>query len=225
MNSLIPLVLIWMFSNKASSSQASLSRNKPPQWPTPNSPPPLPAFDAIRTDPYAATPLSADPSHSSTPLSELHNAPPTVPAVPEQIKQKAVQAFQRKATASLTRAAPQKHTAPISTAKKRVTSAATKAANQSVRSFAMKHALKLPTKGPTLQTTAATTQSVATLQKIVNQRGGKLKQDGLYGPKTASAWAALAKSKGLASTISRVNPRSAKVVAHTYDVLSVPPIP
>jgi len=215
-----------MFANRATSSQASLSRGGPPLWPSPKSPPPpLPAFDAIRSDPYAATPLSADPSHSSTPLSELHNAPPTVPAIPEQIKQQAVQAFKRKAAATLTRAAPAKHASPLAAAKKRATSAATKTANQSVRSFAMKHALSVPTKGPTLQTSAATTASVATLQKIVNQRGGKLKQDGLYGPKTASAWAALAKSKGLASTISRVNPRSAKVIAHTYDVLSVPPIP
>jgi peptidoglycan hydrolase-like protein with peptidoglycan-binding domain len=86
----------------------------------------------------------------------------------------------------------------------------------------MKHALSVPTTGPTLLNTAATTQAVSKLQQILNQRGAKLKQDGLYGPKTASAWKAAAKSKGLPDTIARVNSKTAKVVARTYDSLSIP---
>jgi hypothetical protein len=222
-NQLVPLILIWMFANRSTSPQASLSRKGAPQWPTPKSPPPMPAFDAIRSDPYATTPLSADPSHSSTPLAQLHNAPPKVqPAsasIPDTIKKQAQHAFQRKATAALAKAAPQKHAAPIH---KKAMAPATKAANQSARSFAVKHALSVPTQGPTLQNSAATTQSVANLQQILNQRGAKLKQDGLYGPKTAAAWKAAAKSKGLPNTIARVNSTTAKVAARTYDSLSIP---
>lgn len=67
--------------------------------------------------------------------------------------------------------------------------------------------------------------AVQDLQTLLIKRGAKLTRDGLYGPKTASAWNALARSKGLAPAISRVGPKIARVVMHTWDVLAVPPIP
>lgn len=67
--------------------------------------------------------------------------------------------------------------------------------------------------------------TVEDLQTILISRGAHITKDGLYGPKTASAWAALAKSKKLDTTIKRVNPTVANVAAHTFDVLSVPAIP
>jgi len=72
---------------------------------------------------------------------------------------------------------------------------------------------------------AQRTASVVDLQTIANARGAKLKRDGLYGPKTASAWSSIARSKGLPATISRVGPKIARVVTQTYDTLRVPPIP
>jgi outer membrane biosynthesis protein TonB len=69
------------------------------------------------------------------------------------------------------------------------------------------------------------TVTVRDLQTVLNARGAKLTRDGLYGPKTASAWSSLAKRKGLPPTISRVSPKIARVVMHTYDALSVPAIP
>lgn len=232
---LIPLLLIWMFSKRGAPLFASHDFMRtdpyaPPKWPTPSSPPPVPAFDAIRANPYAKTPLSADPSHSSTPLSELHNAPPEVPSVPEKIKAKAINAFQKKAATALSTHAADQRVREY--AKKKAIAVPTKgrtllqkSADQNVRKFAMRHALAVPTTGPTLQTKAASTVSVASLQKLLNARGAKLKQDGLYGPKTAAAWKSAAKSRGLADTIARVSSTTAKVVSHTYDSLSVPPVP
>jgi hypothetical protein len=72
---------------------------------------------------------------------------------------------------------------------------------------------------------AQRTAAVTDLQAILISRGANLKRDGLYGPKTASAWGSLARSKGLPATISRVGPKSARVVTQTFDALSVPPIP
>ncbi len=63
------------------------------------------------------------------------------------------------------------------------------------------------------------------LQSILISRGAKLARDGLYGPKTAGAWSALAKKKGLPASITRVGPQVARVVTQTYDILSMPPIP
>jgi peptidoglycan hydrolase-like protein with peptidoglycan-binding domain len=72
---------------------------------------------------------------------------------------------------------------------------------------------------------AATAVPVANLQAILRSRGYSVAPDGLYGPRTASAWSTLARSKHLAPTIARVGPKIAKVVAVTYDSLSVPAIP
>lgn len=63
------------------------------------------------------------------------------------------------------------------------------------------------------------TLPVATLQRALNARGAKLVPDGLYGPKTAAAWAKLAASKALPGAITRKGPQTAEVVTHTYDVL------
>jgi len=68
MISMLPLILLWLASNQR--RQALPSHTNAPRWPTPASPPPMPAFQP------ADVPMSADPSHSSTPLAALHNQPP-----------------------------------------------------------------------------------------------------------------------------------------------------
>ena len=186
MTALIPLFLLWAINNR--SNQGTLTRSAAPAWPTPKSPPPpLPAFDARPTAP------SADPSHTSTPLAELHNAPPKLaPAhlqTPQSVKQAAISAFKKKAAQQL---------------KARVSPT-------SLTSF--------------LTSSPSTTASVASIQKILAGRGLRVVQDGLYGPKTASAWKKLASSKQLPSAITRVGPQTAKVVARTYESLSTPAIP
>lgn len=189
---LLPLLAIWMLNNRSGAppSAAPRKKRKPkasaPRWPTPASPPPMPAFQARTTAP------SADPSKSSTPLADLHNNPPQLaPAyitnskLPEKAKQAAISAFKKKSSSLL----------------------------------AQRFGFGAPAQP------AATSVSVASLQQILTSRGYPLVRDGLYGPKTASAWTAAAKAKGLPPTIARVGPKIAKVVAQTYDALSVPAIP
>lgn len=72
---------------------------------------------------------------------------------------------------------------------------------------------------------SASSVPVAALQKILIARGIAVAPDGLYGPRTASAWRTLAQRRQLAPTISRVGPKVAKVVTHTYEALAVPVIP
>jgi peptidoglycan hydrolase-like protein with peptidoglycan-binding domain len=75
------------------------------------------------------------------------------------------------------------------------------------------------------QSANASNVPVAALQKILISRGIQVAPDGLYGPRTASAWSALAQRRQLPPSISRVGPKIAKVVTHTYEALSVPAIP
>lgn len=69
------------------------------------------------------------------------------------------------------------------------------------------------------------TLPVARLQQALNARGAKLVPDGLYGPKTAAAWAKAAASKALPTTITRAGPKLANVSTTAFDVLSMLPIP
>lgn len=72
---------------------------------------------------------------------------------------------------------------------------------------------------------ATSSALVSQLQTILTNHGVRLARDGLYGPKTASAWQALARKKGLAPAISREGPKVAKVVTQTFEALRTPPIP
>lgn len=91
---------------------------------------------------------------------------------------------------------------------------------KSVPAAALRATSRLALPGATQKSAAVTD-----LQTILISRGAKLQRDGLYGPKTANAWSTLARSKGLPPTISRVAPKVARVVAQTFDALSVPAIP
>lgn len=82
---------------------------------------------------------------------------------------------------------------------------------------------RLSTSPPTLASSMKA--SVRELQQILNRRGARLKEDGLYGPNTAKAWQRAARAKRQIITISRVSPTIAKVVTKTYDALKMPPIP
>lgn len=182
MTALLPLIMLWLATRTAPAAAPQARRKTAPRWPTPASPPPMPAFQA------APKPKpSADPSGSSTPLADLHNAPPKLApastAEPAAVKAKAIAAFKKKSTSLL----QQRLSSPFGS--------------------------------------SATTVPVASLQQILIKRGVKIAPDGLYGPRTAAAWAKLATSRLLPPTITRVGPKSAKVVARTYDTLSVPAIP
>lgn len=95
---LLPLIAMWLFANRPSAPPAP-SRGGAPKWPTPASPPPMPAFRGKRSAP------SADPSKSSTSLADLHNNPPKlVPASasePAALKRAAKSAFAARATSLL----------------------------------------------------------------------------------------------------------------------------
>lgn len=196
---LLPLMFLWGINNRSATATQVLPRKTAaPKWPTPNSPPP-----PIRAFKARATP-SADPSHSSTPLADLHNAPPTLSApttdptvkeaphlsTPQAAKQAAINAFKKKASQQL---------------KQRATSASLSSLFRGGSS--------------------TTEVSVASLQQILNKRGATLKQDGLYGPKTAAAWKKAASAKQVPSNITRASSRTAKVAKQAYDALSVPAIP
>jgi len=190
MNALFPLIAMWLFNRQSGAVPPVPPVPAAPPWPTPLSPP-MPAFQPT------TTPHSADPSHTSTPLADLHNNPPKVaPATATQPASLKAQAVHKAKSAAMNllrgkiRTAAQAPLTPLD-----------------------------PWASPT------TSVPVAKLQEIVNARGGRLVPDGLYGPKTAAAWAKLAKSKGLTGTIARVGPNTAKVVSRTYESLAVPPIP
>jgi len=68
-------------------------------------------------------------------------------------------------------------------------------------------------------------KSVLALQRLINTRGGVVANDGVFGPKTAAAWRAIAKKFGLPPTIERANARTARVNPTTYEILNVPSIP
>lgn len=70
MDAITPLVLMWL----ATRAKGAASTSKAPAWPTPASPPPLPAFQP------KATPSPATPADTATPLTELHKSPPKVPS-------------------------------------------------------------------------------------------------------------------------------------------------
>lgn len=181
--------------NRGTTPQRSLPSTQP-FWPTAASPPPpVSAFQA-QPPPMPAPPPQAT-ADTATPLAELHAAPPTPPPP--------------------TTAAPQpkikpKKSGPAAAAKKPAASAARKA-------------ISVPSLSTMLTSSPTKNAPVLDLQKRLNARGAKLKADGLYGPKTATAWQTFAKSKGLPPTISRVGPKIAKVATQTYDALSVPAIP
>jgi len=189
MNLVLPLLIWAATANQNATQQGSLTkRRKEPKWPTPSAPPPMPAFNARPTTP------TADAGKTSTPLADLHNAPPKL-APASSAEPAAISAYKKKATSLLKR------------------KLAAKVSPSSLSSLL---------RG---RSDTSVTVSVANIQKILANRGVKLKQDGLYGPVTANAWKKVANAKGLTSTIARVSPMSAKVVSQTYDALSVPPIP
>jgi hypothetical protein len=67
-----------------------------------------------------------------------------------------------------------------------------------------------------------TSVSVSSLQAILARKGYPIKKDGLYGPKTASAWQSLADKSALNPMIARVGPKVARVTKDTYTKLSIP---
>jgi hypothetical protein len=72
MNGLIPLLFMWLYSRSGVANPLASA----PQWPTPASPPPMPAFRSQRP----AVPVHAT-ADTGTPLAALHKtAPRVVPA-------------------------------------------------------------------------------------------------------------------------------------------------
>jgi len=209
---LLPLFLAWMWHKHSGATPAPAPLPTPPPWPTTSSPPPMPAF-------AAQTPAAPNPTaDSGTPLSALHAdalAPPgqTAPKTPAA------------------------HTTSIPTTPQAAARAASRAVKKKAHSAASSAAsrllspipgVKLPNPFGHKHRAAAVdmrSEPVADLQGILIQRGATLTRDGLYGPKTAQAWTALAKQKGLPGQITRVGPKVASVAAQTFDALAVPPIP
>jgi hypothetical protein len=198
-SAILPLFLMWLARDRSQSSaskkqsrrRGKVKKAKPPSWPTPKSPPPMPAFQPA---PPAPPPASADPSGSSTPLAALHTAPPKL------------------SPASLVEPAKQKAMAAAKSAAKKQASSLL----QRGLSFGFgKSAPNVPT----------STALVSQLQSILNRRGAKLAQDGLYGPKTATAWGDAARAQNLPTLISREGPKIAKVATQTFEALSAAPIP
>lgn len=200
-DALTPLFLLWMLSSGSSSSSRTSSRSSAPLWPdTRSPPPPLPAF----------VPYVPDPQHG-TPLTTLHNEP-TKPTPPQVLRRGTpIDALQQGAKAAT----------KTGRTLRKAGSKAIKAARQTLHFSSSPFASLIPSsRGP-----VEVSKPVSEIQAIVNTRGGTLKRDGLYGPKTAGAWSALAKQHGLPADISRGGPRIARVALHTFEVLSVPPIP
>lgn len=166
---------------------------------TPNAPaPPQWPTAASPPPPMPAFAAQATPTaEHGTPLQELHKAPPA-PAPAHQV--------------------------PKPKPKQSAASQALQAARSGrIPGVKLPGGLRLPGFG--LSTTPSKVALVFDLQGILNTHGATLARDGLYGPKTASAWQALAKKNGLPTTISRNGPKTARVAVQTFDALNVPSIP
>jgi hypothetical protein len=190
---LLPLLLLWMWNKPGGGARASLT---PPSWPTPMSPPPMPAFSP------GASPATATDANTATPLASLQQVPESVH--PTSAHPAAVPHHPR--------AAPRPSRPPSHAAHAAHAAATRRAASISPVAH--------PASGSTLRAV-----TVADLQAILINRGYRLKHDGLYGPKTRADWAALARKKGLPPHISRVDAKIARVAAQTFDALAVPKIP
>lgn len=203
-DAVLPLLLLMFLGRRnGGSTQQPIPA---PVWPTPVSPPPMPAF----------APQPSATADTATPLTALHHEAlaepaPTAPA-PKPAAKRTTPAQAARAAASHARAAATH--AATSTAK-RAAQRATKGLKGLVHFPSTKKAPRVDMK----------TAPVADLQAIMIARGAKLSHDGLWGPKTAGAWQTLAMSKGLPADIARVGPKIAKVATQTYDALAVPPIP
>lgn len=170
-----------------------------PAWPTAVSPPPPPP----------APSMPSHPAESGTPLSELHAtaqhaAPPTT-TIRDELRK----------TAAALKNVPDVHTTASQLLKR------AKAPAKARR--LLKGIVHAPAVGPPAP--AQETVSVADLQAALVRRGYNVARDGIYGPKTAAAWKSAANANHLSPMISRAGSRTARVAAHTFDVLSVPAIP
>jgi hypothetical protein len=199
---LLPLVVLWALSQRSGprdpfASPFANTPQKPPLWPDIHSPPPpLPAFE-----PHVPAP-QPQPQHG-TPLDALHKGTQKIVKTARVLD---------KARAAAKKAAP---------------TAARQLATQALDRVRKGVTMRDPFSGllPSSRGDALVSKPVADVQAIVNARGGRLARDGLWGPKTAAAWSALARSQGLPATIERGGPKVARVAMHTWDVLSVPMIP
>jgi hypothetical protein len=197
---LTPLLLLWAIGSKRSAAAVDV-----PPWPTSLSPPPPPPLPPLPLPQGAAPP--GVPTWDAVP-----STPPTTAQHPAESPSQRLSELLEQADA--VHAANEAARKVVSKAK-----AKAKAAPKKL----MKGVIHAPAFGPPIA--PETNVSVASLQKALNNRGAKLKQDGLYGPKTAAAWQALARQKKLSTTIKRIGPKTARVATDTYDRLSVPAIP
>jgi hypothetical protein len=192
---LAPLVLLWVLSRSGFGGGGGSSQAAP-DWPTTRSPPPpLPAFV-----PQVPSPPTPSPEPHGTPLTSLHQKTPKV----------------RKGKAGPTATLKDGALNMAKGAAQHATANARKALQQRLSSL---NPFAKPSHGEVL-----VSKAVMEIQKVVNVRGGTLKKDGLWGPNTAAAWKSLARQQGLPPNIERAGPKVARVSAHAWDVLSVPPI-
>jgi predicted secreted protein len=81
-----------------------------------------------------------------------------------------------------------------------------------------------PTPAPTPKDVAGVTKPVLELQKLLQAlkwRARTVPLDGKFSTSVANAWATSAKTRGLDQTFLKVDPRTAKVSAKTFDAISV----
>lgn len=201
MMDLAPLVLLWLIGGSKRSAAVDV-----PPWPTSASPPPPPALPPLPMPQGAAPPgVPTWDAYSGVPTPTAEQHPAESPSAPlsELLKQ-----------ADVLNAAHEAASKVVSKAKAKA---------KAVPKKLLKGVIHAPSFGPPIA--PEENVPVADLQKILANRGAKLARDGLYGPKTASAWQALARQKKLSATIKRVGPKTARVATDTFTKLSVPAIP
>lgn len=194
--SAIPLILLWMFNRQGGGGGTPMA----PMWPSAASPPPgapnIPAFQPL------APPMDAT-ANTGTPLADLLKQAPAPPPADRPL-------------------APAK---PKAKPKAKKPASAAARVLQAAKARGLRAAQGKLTASTNVPLPPQKVVSVLQVQTILNARGTKLVKDGLYGPKTANAWMAMAKKKGLPPLIQRAGPKIAKVVPQTFDTLSVPGIP
>lgn len=202
MSAIIPLFLMWLANQQGSrtatrSAPAAAARRAKKKKPKP------PRWPTTKSPPPIPAFQPAQPSAAAAPKPSADPSASSTPLAELHNNPPAL------APASITEPAKQ---AVISTFKKK--SAALLKQKFGANLFG-RSAPSVPT----------STALVSQLQTILNRHGAKLVQDGLYGPRTATAWQRAASARKLPTMIVREGPKIAKVASQTFEALSAAPIP
>lgn len=214
MSDAIPLLLLLL----CMSSKRSPNGSSSPLWPSAASPPPLPPMPGVVPAMPSAdtgTPLPDVPEAAAPPPPGGAQPADTV-TTPTQALHKMIDARNDLYTAVSRKVRKKKPLPPVLSPKTKVS----KYLGLPVMPGAK---FATPPAGP--PPPPQMNVSVADVQSALLKRGVTIRKDGIYGPRTETAWYELAQRRKLSPMINRVTSKIARVARDTYLTLSGPDVP